>query len=245
MPSKAIEQQLLSIPAVKKAGLLSFEPACQGTINKTYQVETTLGRWAVRLNQNDMPGINRQREIDILTLIQGQDIGPDLIAHDVEKQCLITRWVEGDAWTTDDLANPDLLQRLKVKLGRLHQIHYNNKATYLMARIIEYILFFADASESLKKAISESVKALNQTGFWQKQNRLLHFDVHPYNIIGHENPIIIDWEYAGSGHPLLEWLIIQHYAEKDISEQIPRFNMPEEHKEASRLIDLLMELWQS
>lgn len=245
MPSKAIEQQLLNIPAIKKAGLLSYEPTCQGTVNKTFHVETTLGRWAVRLNENAMPGINRQREVEILSLIKGQDIGPELIAHDVENHYLITRWVDGESWTADDLSNPDLLHNLKVKLSRLHQIEYDNKATYLMARIIEYILFFADASESLKKAISDSVKALNQTGFWQKQNRLLHFDIHPYNIIGYENPIVIDWEYAGSGHPLLEWLIIQHYAKNDISELMPRFNMPDEQQEASRLIELLMELWQS
>lgn len=245
MSNKADQDFISTLPVVKNAGLLSIEPVHHGTINKTYQVHTQQGIWAARINQNTMPGINRSAEIDILKQIQHLNVAPAMVAYDSEQQYLITEWVSGNSWTPDDLANPELLRKLKAKLQPLHDIFYDNKATYLMARIMEYNLYFSGAADSLKQAINTSVKKLNKTGFWQKQNRLLHFDLHPGNIIGHDDPIIIDWEYAGSGHPMLEWLVIQHYAESDISAFIPKMYQTAEFEEAHELISLLMELWQS
>ena len=230
---------------VKDAGLQDVVELTGGTINKTFKIKTKKGCWVVRFNNNELPGIHRPTEAKILELIRPLSIAPRLIANNVDQGYLITEFFEGELWQAEDLKNPQKLKQLSDKLGPLHRLEFQSKRTELVFRMVEYIHYFSQMDAKLKSAINTLVTELIYLGFWKKQNKLLHFDLNAMNIIDNGNDIcILDWEYAGAGHPLVEWAIVQNYAGADISCDVPQFPHIGYHKKVQELINLMMEMWQ-
>ncbi len=238
-------QRVALLPEVAAAGLLDIEALTHGTVNKSFKVTTNKGTWVVRFNNDELPGIHRPTEARILEAIQPLDLAPRLIANHVNQGYLITVFCEGTHWTQSDLSNPQQLRRLAEVLQPLHQIPFSCKRTELVFRLVEYIHYFTKMDDGLKSAINKTVSELSHMGFWQKQKQLLHFDLNPMNIICNGDELkIIDWEYAGVGHPIIEWSVIQNYAGVDIQAQIPEFFGIHYPEKVQKLIDLMMEMWQ-
>ncbi len=245
MTNKSAENRIQQIPEVQQAGLYRLIPIHHGITNSTYQAETGVGTWAIRLDHNTLPGVNRVVEAKLLQKVCQLGLAPAVVVHDLVAGYLVSHWVDEVVWTAEDFNNPQLLKRLAVKLQRLHQVVYNDPSTRLDCRIEHYLEAFDGISEDIEVAIRKTIDRLSLYGFWQQQNKLVHFDLNPGNIIGHDDPMIIDWEFAGSGHPLFDWLVIQYYAPQNIP--LPSYVQLDcqEQKEVTRLIQLLMELWPS
>ncbi len=238
------EARVEQLPEVNAAGLVGITELTGGTINKTFKAITKKGTWVVRFNNDELPGIHRPTEAKVLEAIQPLTIAPKLIANNLKKGYLITEYFEGELWTQDDLNNPEKLMQLAMHLKPLHAIPFESKRTELVFRLVEYIHYFSKMDASLKSAINATVSELNKLGFWKKQSQLLHFDLNPLNIISEGEHIrIIDWEYAGAGHPVIEWCVIQSYAQNDLSKILSQFAAIDYHSKVQELIDLMMEMW--
>ncbi|WP_154222474.1 phosphotransferase [Marinicella rhabdoformis] len=239
------EEKVAELPEVRKAGYQSLTELIGGTINKTFKVKTQRGVYVVRFNNDELPGIHRQTEAQILEAIRPLNIAPKLIVNNFSKGYLITEYFEGEPWQSEDLKNPEKLMQLADKIAPLHQIQFQNKRSELVFRMVEYIHYFSEMDTSLKSSINAIVTELIHLGFWKKQSNLLHFDLNPMNIIDNGQDIcILDWEFAGAGHPLIEWCVVQNYAGVDVSEFLPQFPHISYHKKVQELIKLMMEMWQ-
>ncbi len=239
------EEKVEVLPEIKKAGFQSLTELTGGTINKTFKVKTRQGFLVVRFNNDELPGIHRPTEAQILETIQPLGVSPKLVVNNFSKGYLITEYFEGEPWQEGDLKKPEKLRKLVAKMAPLHQIKFQSKRTELVFRMVEYIHHFSNMDAELKSAINTLVTELIHLGYWKKQNCLLHFDLNPMNVIDNgEDICILDWEYAGAGHPLTEWCVVQNYAGIDVSDFLPHFPHIGYRKKVQELINLMMEMWQ-
>ena len=239
------QEKVESLPEIKAAGFHSLIELTGGTINKTFKVKTRQGYFVVRFNNDELPGIHRSTEAQILEIIQPLSIAPKLVTNNFTNGYLITEYFEGEPWKEGDLKSPEKLRQLVEKMAPIHQIQFQSKRTELVFRMVEYIHYFSNMDSELKSAINTLVTELIHLGYWKKQNYLLHFDLNPMNIIDNGKDIcILDWEYAGAGHSLTEWCVVQKYAGIDVSEFLPQFPHIGYHKKVQELINLMMEMWQ-
>ena len=89
----------------------------------------------------------------------------------------------------------------------------------------------------------DTIQKLDFLNFWKANNTLYHSDLNPNNLLGLNKPTIIDWEFAGQGHPLLDWLILEQQTTIDLSAYYPTDINPVWVAPAKRMINAMMKLW--
>ena len=89
----------------------------------------------------------------------------------------------------------------------------------------------------------DTIQKLDFLGFWQANNSLFHSDLNTNNLLGRKQLTIIDWEFAGQGHPLLDWLILEQQSKTDLSAYYPEDMNPVWIDPAKRMIAAMMNLW--
>ena len=240
-------KQISSIPRIQQAGLLDWEVMPTGSSNQNFKISTQQGLWILRLNQSTL-GINRQQEQCILELIEPLSIMPKVISNQPSDTPsipahLITEFIPQATWQSNDFKKPESLQKLCQKLKQFHDIPYQYLPSRLDNRLRTYLKHIQGVPKQLQSTLLNAITDLEKHGFWQTNTTLYHSDLNPSNLVGHEPLHIIDWEYAGQGHPLLDWLILEHYAATDLSQHHPKDLHEEWLKPAKTMIDAMMKLW--
>ncbi|VAW39531.1 hypothetical protein MNBD_GAMMA01-962 [hydrothermal vent metagenome] len=199
---------LLQIPEIQQAGLLSYKKICAGTINQTFLVNTKQDKWIVRLNNTAIAGINRKHEALILDLIKPLNISPKIIANNLQREYLITKYIAQSNWSQQDCINQQ--QLLINQLTKIHQIDLPTKLPKFSHRLEQYQ---QDARHLLgndfKIKHQKTIQKLEVLGFFNT-HKLIHFDLNHHNLLGTNPLTIIDWEFAGSGHPIFDCAIFIH-----------------------------------
>lgn len=234
-----IKQQLQTIPLLKTAKIKHITAVKQGQTNRLFKLQLHSGEtWGVRLNRPQTLGVDRPFEAQILQQVQHLEFTPNIIANHPQQGYLIYHWIDGKSWSQQDLQNPKKLSILRQNLEQIHHLECHHQKLRLDNRLLEYLKQIPFKNQ-LKQLISNNINKLKQNHFWQPQNQLTHFDLNPTNIIG-EQAAIIDWEFAGCGHPILDWLIIQHYAQTKIDH-------PKHPNQATiqQLIEQMLQIWQT
>ena len=242
MPSNKdkVQDFLLSLPEIRVAGLEAFEAIPTGTTNQNWKVRTQQGVWVVRKNAENVPGVDRHIEARVLRMIEPLQIAPKLIAVDPERGYLITEYLDLPTWTADDCANPELQSRLFDALKPVHALELNETAVGVKTRAQQYFsLAGAQAGQNVAK-LAELLGAVEKLGFFELQ-RLCHYDLNHTNIVGYEDIKILDWEFAGMAHPILDVAVFGLY------EQIREINTDYDEQlflQTTHLVRLMFELWQ-
>ena len=235
-------KRLNSIPVVHNAGILEWQSIVSGTSNHMFKVKTQAGVWMVRFNRAAL-GIDRHEEKRIMSLIESKGIGPKVIENDPDVGYLITEFIDQPVWQKDDFKDPQVLAKLKHKLDQFHTIPYEYLPSRLDHRLRLYLKNIKRIPESISIELLDTIQKLDFLKFWQANNTLYHSDLNPNNLLGNNPPIIIDWEFAGQGHPLLDWLILEHETQADLSAYYPTEINPCWIKPANRMIHAMMNLW--
>lgn len=243
MPSNNWHERLSLIPALQKAGMRQWLRIQAGTSNHHFKVYTDAGVWLVRLNRATL-GIDRLAEQKILQQVAELGIGPTVIENDPEAGYLITEYIEKPAWSQAELHSAEYLAWLKKTLNQVHELPHEHLPSRLDQRIPRYLEHLNNTPKKTAQRLLNDIKKLDDLGFWQNNNCLYHSDLNPGNILGHPpDTTLIDWEYAGQGHPLLDWLILEHEAGIDLSAHYPANCDPEWIEPTRRLITGMMDLW--
>ncbi len=235
-------QRLNSIGLIRQAGLIDWQPIKSGTSNSVFKVTTESAIWVVRINRATL-GIDRLQEKKIMDLIAPLGIGPKVIENDPAAGHLITEFIHQPNWQASDLKDPLMLTTLKQGLNQFHAIEYQYIPSRLDIRLKLYLKSIDGTPESTCFEILDTIQRLDRMGFWQANNTLFHSDLNPNNLLGHKQLTIIDWEFAGQGHPLLDWLILEHESQVDLSANYPTDINPAWVEPAKRLIRAMMNLW--
>ncbi|MGJ8663627.1 MAG: phosphotransferase, partial [Marinicella sp.] len=236
-------KRLLQITNIHNVGLLEWQAVQSGSSNHMFKVKTNVGIWMIRINRAAL-GIDRFEEKRIMTLIESLNIGPKVIEINPVEGHLITEYMAQPSWQKADFKDPTKLQRLHEVLNQYHAIPYEYLPSRLDHRLKKYLKSIKQIPVETTMVLLESIQKLDFLGFWKANNTLFHSDLNPNNLLGYgSQTTLIDWEFAGQGHPLLDWLILEHETNIDLSAYYPEDINPVWINPAQRMIQAMMKLW--
>ncbi|TDR20655.1 phosphotransferase [Marinicella litoralis] len=235
-------RQITQIPTIQQAGLLGCERITGGISNLNFKVTTHQGIWVVRLNQAQL-GVNRKLEQDILNLIAPLKLSPEVIDANPAAGYLITAYCDLATWRQSNTTDVGAFTKLADSLNALHQIPCHHSASRLDQRITHYLKQINHIPDDLAAETMHQIDQLEQLGFWSACQSLYHSDLNPNNLLGNDQAVIIDWEFAGQGHALLDWLIMEQEHQQDLSQFYPTDIRESWLPPSKALIANLMKLW--
>jgi len=173
-----------------------------GQTNHSFLVGPGALRAVVRINRLHAVklGIDRQRELSILNVLQPSGLVPKILYAD--KDVLVSEFIEGPVLTADHLADKSIQEALykaieKVQSLRLPNADARSYRSYCQQycdQIPKHLL-----SDGVKTDIYNIAEQVDG-GDWQPV--ICHHDLVLENIIVNNRGLfIIDWEYAALGHP--------------------------------------------
>ncbi len=206
MPPSALEQ--LALRYVPGEGPISVERIGSGLVNETYRVTRGAGRYSMRVPAQypvDL-GLDRAWECDVLERAGAGGLAPIVECCEPRRGILVSRWVEGAAWTSEQAAQPENIEKIAQLARRIHSLPLPDVARAM--RIEAWIAHYrqtlarhaADAHPALQSALDERLAALNRLA--PPAPVLCHSDLHVQNLIATDHGLVLlDWEYAHVSEP--------------------------------------------
>jgi thiamine kinase-like enzyme len=154
-------------------------------------------------------GIDRRNEVICQEAASAWGIAPEVVHH--EDGLLIARFVEGRTLTAADIADPDVLDRLAALLRRLHEAWDVLAGEVLYFCPFQTVRTYARTAARLAAGMPFDIVAMLEDA--RRLSRriapfrpvLCHNDLLPANLIDDGWRLcLVDWEYAGVGHPLFD-----------------------------------------
>lgn len=189
-----------------------------GTVNESYRVDTSAGRFVVRIHDpaSLMLGANHEREAQLHAAAAAVGLAPALIHVDAGDRFMIMEHICGPTWTSQDFARPARLCQLGAALHVLHGVVPPIVAPFDIAAVLDrhYVrLLEASPEESawFAQLMERAAAALEACAAGQRPKTLVHNDLYHSNLIGVERLYLLDWEYAAVADPLLDLACILAY----------------------------------
>ena len=190
-------------------GTYQLSPISGGLTNQNLLIVTDEGeKFVARLpgKDTDMFGIDRKTEHAISRAAWEIGIAPEPVSFLSGHEILVTRFVEGFPIDTNDPATIRNVARL------LHQLHSAAEVPgvfNLPSVIDDYIAtakrFNVTHPDKLSEALEFSAKIISAMGSCEKVSAPCHNDLLPANFLqSREQLYLLDWEYAGMGHPYVD-----------------------------------------
>ena len=205
----SIDKLIRLVPAWKKSTQLEYEPLNGGYSNQIYKVTADGGTFAFRINgsQNEHLGMDYQDEVEIMTLAAEYGITPEILDCGKQTDFLITRFLEGETLSTDQMKNPDIIKQVVHVMKKVHSLPYKGKRTSTPFSLTRSYLSGAGElgsawqirlADHLSKVDSIEQDRKKDPGFLQ---HYCHNDMLQHNIMNcHDgNLMLLDWELSGLG----------------------------------------------
>lgn len=178
-----------------------------GRTNKTFLVAAGNFQAVVRINSpvSSKLGIDRQREAEILGLLQSTGLVPKV--YFINDEVLVSEFIEGECLNNKSLRNTHIMESLSAALRLVQSVkmpderprNYLEYCQNYLARLNSDVV-----SASVKEQIETAALEVD-TEDWEPV--ICHHDMVPENIIVNGRGLfIIDWEYAALGHPRLDFI---------------------------------------
>lgn len=188
-----------------------------GTVNTSFRVETSAGRFVVRLHdaQALALGADHEREAQLHAAAAAAGLAPALVHVDPSHRFMIMEYVAGDLWTSQDFSRPDRLQQLGGTLHTLHSIAPPVVAPFDVWAVIERqyqrLKPVSEEAADFAALMRRAADALPASGTQLRAKAFVHNDLHHSNLIGLERLYLLDWEYAAVADPLFDVACILAY----------------------------------
>jgi thiamine kinase-like enzyme len=187
---------------VPGAGTPQIRRLRDGLVNHTYRVQRDGQTFALRLSGNRTLATHGEWECRVLLIAAGAGLAPPVVYCDPAAGILVSQWVEGRSWTSQDTAGAGI-DRMAALMRRIHALMPPQPPrSVTIAGWVDYYAGLlkggsAPASaraRSLRPAADERLHAL--TGLAARQV-LCHGDLHPLNLIQTDRSLaVLDWEYS-------------------------------------------------
>lgn len=182
-------------------------------VKSSYVLERGSERYVMRVDEPLARhlGLDRVAEFAVLNAAWRAGIGPEpiqLIA--VRPAILVTRFVPGEAWRPEDLADRARSRRLAELLRRLHEARLPGPSLNLEQACARYATRIGSPESGALAA--QAATLLRSCNAEVAQHCLCHNDPIPANLVGLRRSVLIDWEYAAVGDPLFDLAVaVQHH----------------------------------
>ncbi len=191
-------------------GPVTTEPLAGGLTNVNFKVRDAQGTFTARAGEDDDDlGIDRRSELACARLAARLGVAPEVVF--AEPPWMVTTFITGRTLDGEALADHTRLRRVASLLRRLHDAraevtgHLPWFSPFLVART------YLDLAATHDYAMPFDANALRHTvddleaRLAPFHPALCHNDLMPGNLIEASDRLwLIDWEYAGVGHPLFD-----------------------------------------
>jgi thiamine kinase-like enzyme len=191
-------------------GKVLIEPLAGGITNQNFLVEDETGRYVARIcKELPLLGIDRRNEAACLETAARLGIAPALVHRD--EGLLISRYVASQTLTPASLHDLAMIRAIGKTLRKLHDGRDVVTGLVLYFCPFQTIRTYAQTAVALNARLSDDVDDLlddarllaDRIGPFQPV--LCHNDLLPANMITSAGRLwLVDWEYAGMGHPLFD-----------------------------------------
>lgn len=186
-----------------------------GLSNHSFLLQTDDERWVLRLNSSESEslGVNWDREYRIHRLVANAGLAPVCLKADQKRGYFITRYIEQDPFSKLPSSN-EQLDHLYTFFNQLHGLSLD-LPPFDYAAQLNRLSNDADLS-------SEVVQALE---YLESDGNLsvCHHDPNPDNVFFvSEKILMIDWEYAALGNPVMDLAGLVHdwsFSAQDVSQK--------------------------
>jgi len=189
-----------------------------GTVNQSYRVDTSAGRFVVRIHDSSahVLGADHEREAQLHAAAAAAGLAPALIHVDVAHRFVIMEYVTGLLWTSQDFARPERLGQLGATLHALHSIVPPTVAPFdvrtVLRRLHERLVEGVPGERAwFTQLMERAAVALLAFDTSTRPKTLVHNDLHHGNLVGKERLFLLDWEYAAVADPLLDLACVLAY----------------------------------
>jgi aminoglycoside phosphotransferase (APT) family kinase protein len=190
------------------AAPLRVERLRGGSVNDSWFVETSAGRFVLRLDGAEWrrPGVDRARERLLHAAAAHGGLAPGLIAHSAAEGAQVSVYVDGHDWSEASFSAPLRLERLGERLRRLHALpvpgglggfdpqscardYLRRLAPGLGARV---------GAAAVVDRVGEAAATVASAS---ARECIIHGDLAPGNLREGTQLWLLDWEYAQRAHP--------------------------------------------
>ena len=156
-----------------------------------------------------MLGIGRRNEVICHQAASARGLAPEVTHY--EQGLLVTRYIDGQTLKPADLRNPAVLSKLAALLYHLHQAWDTVTGEVLYFCPFQTIRTYAETARRLGATLPSDIGRLLDDARKLAERIapfrpvLCHNDLMPSNLIDDGLRLwLVDWEYAGAGHPLFD-----------------------------------------
>jgi thiamine kinase-like enzyme len=191
-------------------GAVAIERVSGGISNHNFVVRAGEASYFARMCQpHSILGIDRRNEVVCHELASGLGIAPQLIHH--EEGLLVTRFIDGKTLEPADVRETAMMACLGSLLGKLHGAWDDLTGEILYFCPFQTVRTYARSALRLNASVPTDLGGLLDD-LRQLSRRiapfrpsLCHNDLLPANLIDDGARLwLVDWEYAGAGHPLFD-----------------------------------------
>ncbi len=180
-----------------------------GLTNANYRVTVADERFVLRISGQNTAhlGINRRHEVAALQAAGAAGIAPEMLAFLEPEGHLVTRWVEGRHWTTDEFRTPEHVRLLTRVVKRLHTLPSNGAVFSPFQRVSSFMKTAQQLGVKMPQNLEpfwETLHAVagDQQGDTSDWQRFCHNDLVSVNYLFVEQEAtikVLDWEFSGLG----------------------------------------------
>jgi aminoglycoside phosphotransferase (APT) family kinase protein len=196
----------------------SATPLAARPCHRRWRVRTREGQYVVRvtLDAEPAPGLDASQEALLQGFAARGELAPRVIWADPVAGTLITEYVSGRVWTRENMADPQKLRRLGMRLRALHT---------LSAPPLPPLDVVATARRYRAAIRAPACAERAQCDAWlagievaapliatdSRPPSIIHGDLHHTNIVDSTPLVLIDWEYAAVADPLFDLACLLAY----------------------------------
>jgi thiamine kinase len=215
---EAWQQALTQVPGAESGADLNVQALAGGSTNATFRVQTSAGRFVVRLHEPYALelGVDRKREAVLHAAAATAGLASRVLAADPAGRFLVTEFLDGPPWRATDLAQESRLWALAHTLSELHalpapQVSRLDLGALLERHLTQITAQDAAAAQELRPQVTRALGILAREADAGRPACIVHGDLSHTNLIGAAPPRLIDWEYAAVADPLLDLACLAAY----------------------------------
>jgi thiamine kinase-like enzyme len=198
-----VDEIIKQVPNWEDADDIQVEPL-EGLTNTNYAVTVNGERFVLRVSGQNTAclGINRDHEVEILTLVSDAGIGAQVAYYQLPEGHLVTRYINGRHLSLEEYRTPENIARIVKTVKRLHELPLESADFSPFHRVESYarqahemqVPFPHDFQKMLEKMRAIKREQAQDPFQWR---RFCHNDLFFVNVLDDGNIRLIDWEFSG------------------------------------------------
>jgi aminoglycoside phosphotransferase (APT) family kinase protein len=239
---------LALVPGLEAGGAPKFlERLCGGQVNETWRVDTSQGRFTLRIDGPAAmrPGVDRQLERLLHGAAAAAGFAPRIVSAAPGLQVLVCEFLAGRTWSMGDFHDSASLARLGERLAALHDIPSPAQPSRrfdpcaLAGRYLEQARSAGATLAGAQAVVLQLQRSWAAIEATAAPPCIVHGDLPNGNVLENSQLWLLDWEYAQLADPICDIACI--VAQVPLAPRLQQLLLSssglESRKDAQRLAD--------